>query len=99
MKGISQIKDVRNIKSIHAVGGSSVPRAKMSSYLELYVLNREKDSLIKELCVLDKRVSAVKRQLDSVKQRVSELRKVTQEEQNSAEPEPPQPHKAMSMKY
>ena len=51
MRGLQQISSLRNIKSIHSVGARSIPKVQRSSYLELYMLRREKDRLEKEdLC-------------------------------------------------
>ncbi|OGW05682.1 MAG: hypothetical protein A2Z59_01565 [Nitrospinae bacterium RIFCSPLOWO2_02_39_17] len=81
MRGILQIPDIRNIKSIHTIGARCIPKVQRSSYLELYMLRREKDRLEKEIFVLDKRVGAAKRQLNSINQRIEKLQEETHEEQ------------------
>ncbi|HCC24847.1 MAG TPA: hypothetical protein DEP85_04990, partial [Holosporales bacterium] len=73
MRGMLQIPDIRNIKSIHTIGARCIPKVQRSSYLELYMLRREKDRLEKEIFVLDKRVGAAKRQLNSINQRIEKL--------------------------
>ncbi|HBU08008.1 MAG: hypothetical protein A2W77_00535 [Nitrospinae bacterium RIFCSPLOWO2_12_39_16] len=81
MRGMLQIPDIRNIKSIHTIGARCIPKVQRSSYLELYMLRREKDRLEKEIFVLDKRVGAAKRQLNSINQRIEKLQEETHEEQ------------------
>ena len=80
MKGILQTFGLRDIKSVHSVGARSIPKIQRSSYLELYILRREKDRLEKEIFVLDKRTGTVKRQLDSVDKRIEGFQKETHKE-------------------
>jgi len=81
MKGILQTSGIRDIKSAHSVGARSIPKVQRSSYLELYMLRREKDRLEKEILVLEKRRSAAKRQLDSINKRIKKLQNETHQEQ------------------
>jgi len=81
MRGIQQISTLRNIKSIHSVGARSIPKVQRSSYLELYMLRREKDRLDKEVFALDKRKTATDRQLSSIAKRIEKLQKETHEDQ------------------
>lgn len=81
MRGIQQISSLRNIKSIHSVGARSIPKVQRSSYLELYMLRREKDRLEKEVFALDKRKTAMDRQLNSIAKRIEKLQKETHDDQ------------------
>ncbi|MBI5748246.1 MAG: hypothetical protein HZA00_03900 [Nitrospinae bacterium] len=101
MRGILQIPDIRNIKSIHTIGARSIPKVQRSSYLELYMLRREKDRLEKEIFGLDKRVSTAKRQLNSINQRIEKLQKETHEEQKikTYRGIPTKPLKTMPVNY
>lgn len=80
MKGMMQVVGARDIKSIHSVGARSIPKVQRSSYLELYMLRREKDRLEKEIFALDKRRDTAKRQLDSIYRRIEGLQKEVHEE-------------------
>ncbi|HAZ10005.1 MAG TPA: hypothetical protein DCY56_02720 [Candidatus Omnitrophica bacterium] len=101
MRGMLQIPDIRNIKSIHTIGARCIPKVQRSSYLELYMLRREKDRLEKEIFVLDKRVGAAKRQLNSINQRIEKLQEETHEEQKikTYRGIPTKPLKTMSVNY
>ena len=101
MKTILQTPGVRNIKSIHSVGARSIPKVQRSSYLELYMLEREKDRLEKEIYTLDKRRSTAKRQLDSINKRVEKLRKETHEKEKikTYRNIPTKPLKTMAINY
>jgi len=101
MKGILQMPGVRDIKSIHSVGARSIPKVQRSSYLELYMLRREKDRLEKEIFALDKRRSAANRQLDSINKRIEKLQKEVYEEQKikTYRSVPTKPLKTMAINY
>lgn len=78
MRGMSETRGARAIKSPRSVGVRSVPKAQRSTYLELYMLRNEKDRVEKEISVLDKRRNAAKRQLDSVCSRIAKLQREAQ---------------------
>jgi len=92
---------VRDIKSIHSVGARSIPKVQRSSYLELYMLRREKDRLEKEIFALDKRRNAASRQLNSINNRIEKLQKETHEEQKikTYRSVPTRPLKTMAINY
>jgi hypothetical protein len=81
MRGIQQMPGLKDIKSIHSIGARSIPKVQRSSYLELYILRREKDRLEKEVFALDKRKTDADRQLNSIVKRIEKLPKETHEEQ------------------
>lgn len=70
MKGILQIAGIRDTKSIHSVGASSIPKVQRSVYLELYILRREKDRLEKEVFDLSKKKDRAEKQLDRILKRI-----------------------------
>ena len=101
MRGIQQMPGVRDIKSIHSVGARSIPKVQRSSYLELYMLRREKDGLEKEIFALDKRRNAANRQLNSINNRIEKLQKEIHEEQKikTYRSVPTRPLKTMAINY
>ena len=66
------MKDVNSLKGIHGVGTMqsrkkrSIPRVQSSTYLDLYMLNKEKERLLKE----DKKLSMRK---DDIRKRLEEI--------------------------
>ena len=101
MKGIMQTQGIENIKSVRSIGARSIPKVQRSSHLELYVLEREKDRLEKEIFALNKRTSRAKRQLDSVYRRLKKLQEETHEEQKikTHRSVPTKPLKTMAINY
>ncbi|OGL45052.1 MAG: hypothetical protein A2W05_08625 [Candidatus Schekmanbacteria bacterium RBG_16_38_10] len=75
MKSMSQLQTVSDIKGMHSIGARSIPKAMRSSYLELYVLDRERGRLEKEKFSLDKRRNGAQTRLDSITQRMEKLKK------------------------
>jgi predicted nucleic acid-binding Zn-ribbon protein len=101
MKTVQQLSSLSNIKSLHSIGATSIPKAQRSSHLGLYVLESEKKRLEKEIFVLDKRRNTVRKQLDSVNDRIEKLQKQAWEKRGvkAAGKTPKKPLKTMVMNY
>jgi chromosome segregation ATPase len=102
MKSMSQLQTVSDIKGMHSIGARSIPKAMRSSYLELYVLDRERSRLEKERFSLDKRRNSAQTRLDSIAQRMDRLKKEIEEETDAVAQHsvPSKKHlKTMSIKY
>lgn len=101
MKMMQQISGARDIKSIHSIGARSIPKIQRSTYLELYMLRREKDRLEREVFALDKRRNTAKRQLNSLNKRIEILQEEMQKEQKvkTYSDVPTRPLKRMAVNY
>jgi len=101
MKGMLELTGIRDIKSIHSAGARSIPKVQRSSYLDLYMLRRERERLGKEIFALDKRRTANQRQLDCIGQRIEKLQKEVNEEQKvkSYKCVPKKPLRTLSISY
>ena len=102
MKSMSQLQTVSDIKGMHSIGARSIPKAMRSSYLELYVLDRERGRLEKEKFSLDKRRNGAQTRLDSITHRMERLQKEIQEGVETKVHKsihPRKPLKKMSIKY
>jgi predicted nucleic acid-binding Zn-ribbon protein len=102
MKSMSQLQTVSDIKGMHSIGARSIPKAMRSSYLELYVLDREKARLEKEKFSLDKRGRSAQTRLDSISQRMEKIKKEIEEETDVTAQRrvtSRRPLKTMSIKY
>jgi len=83
MRGIQQMHGLKDIKSISSIGARAIPKVQRSSYLELYILRREKDRLTKEIFMLDKRRGTSDRLLNSINKRIKKLQRETEKEQKN----------------
>lgn len=101
MRGMVQVLNSRDIKSIHSVGVRSIPKVQRSGYLELYMLRREKDRLEKEIFAIDKKRDSANRQLNSINKRIEKLQQETDREQKGKTYKniPTKPLKTMSINY
>jgi predicted nucleic acid-binding Zn-ribbon protein len=88
---------------MHSIGARSIPKAQRSDYLELYVLDREKSRLEKEVYATDKRRNNTQKRLNNITSRMEKLQKEIKETKESARPYghflPRKPLKRMSIKY
>lgn len=73
MRGIRDIENVGNVRTMNSVGARSIPKVQRSSYLDLYVAKREKDRLEKEISIIDKRKRIAKRLLRDINMRIQAL--------------------------
>ncbi|MBU0999659.1 hypothetical protein KKG24_05180 [Patescibacteria group bacterium] len=101
MKGISKMPSLKEIKSIHSIGARSIPKVQRSSYLDLYVLEREKKKIENEIYALNKRKSTLGRQLDDINKRIGGLQKEAHQEQKikTHRSVPTKPLKTMAVNY
>ena len=102
MKSMSQLQTVSDIRGMHSIGARSIPKHMRSSYLELYVLAREKTRLDREIFSLDKRRKSAHTRLDSILQRMNFFKEEVEVgthviTQHRAVPR--KPLKTMSIKY
>ena len=73
------MKDVNNLKGIHGARTMqsrkkrSIPRVQSSTYLDLYMLDKEKERLLKEDKKLSMRKDDIKRRLEEIEQETSKL--------------------------
>ncbi len=101
MKTVQQLSSLSNIKSVHSIGATSIPKAQRSCHLELYVLESEKKRLEKEIFALNKRRSTAKRQLNSINKRIEKLQEETHQKQKikTYRGVPTKPLKTMAINY
>jgi len=99
---MSQIHNLQDIKGIHFAGVRSIPKSQRSSYLELYVLDREMDRLEKEKFALGKRTNNCQKRLEMITSRKEKLLKQIKEEGDGKIHRgilPRKPLKTMSIRY
>jgi len=73
------MKDVNSLRGIHGVGTMqsrkkrSIPRVQSSTYLDLYMLNNEKERLLKEDKKLSMRKDDIKRRLEEIEHETNKI--------------------------
>lgn len=74
MKNINLIKGVHLLKTMQSAKKRSLPKVQVSTYLELYVLTKEKERLLKEderLCI---RTDAIKKRMEEIDLQINKLK-------------------------
>jgi len=103
MSGVSEISGLRSIKSMHSSSKRSIPRVQSSTYLDLYVLRKEKDRIEKEIYILDKKKGESQKKLDDVNKQMDKLLKTEPERKEKLSQEVEKPSgkdwKTMTLKY
>jgi hypothetical protein len=75
MKGVIDVKSLRDIRSLRSTGKRSIPRVQSSAYLDLYILEKEKERLEKEATLLERRSRAILKRLGDIQRQAESLGK------------------------
>jgi len=73
------MKDVNSLKGIHGAGTTqsrkkrSIPRVQNSTYLDLYMLDKEKERLLKEDRKLSMRKDGIRKRLEEIELEMSRI--------------------------
>jgi predicted nuclease with TOPRIM domain len=73
------MKDVNSLKGIHGAGTMqsrkkrSIPRVQSSAYLDLYMLNKEKERLMKEDGKLSMKKDGIRKRLEEIEHETSRI--------------------------
>lgn len=76
------MKDVNSLKGIHGAGTMqsrkkrSIPRVQSSTYLDLYMLDKEKERLMKEDSKLSMRKNGIRKRLEEIEHEISKIQEV-----------------------
>ena len=73
MKGVTDVKSLRDIRSLRSTAKRAIPRVQSSSYLDLYILEKEKERLEKEATLLERRSKVILKRLADIRQQAESL--------------------------
>jgi predicted nuclease with TOPRIM domain len=66
VKGGVELRGLKETRTMHGSQKRSMPRVKSSAYLDLFILGKEKDRLLKELSVMAKRKENLDKRLAEI---------------------------------
>ena len=96
MRGVTDVSGLRDIRSMRTTGRRSIPRVQGSAYLDLYMLQKEKERLEKEAALLAKRSQGLQKRLGEIQRQMEGLERSAQSdrpdnggEKAAAEPNSP----------
>ena len=75
VRGVTELSGLREIRSMTSSKKRSIPRVQSSTYLDLYMLKKEKDRIEKEVYVLDKRKNSLQKRLTGIDAEMKKLEK------------------------
>ena len=81
MRGVTDISGLRDIRSMHSTR-RSIPRFKNSAFLDLYMLQKEKERLEKEAALLAKRSQGLQKRLGEIQRQMGGLERSAQTERS-----------------
>jgi len=76
VRSVDDTIGLHNIRSIQSTGQRSIPKNQSSAYLDLYMINMEKQRLLKEDERLSKRKDIIRKRLEEIKLQMDRLREV-----------------------
>jgi len=73
MRDVNSTKGLHAIRSLHSRKKRSIPRIQSSSYLDMYMLDKEKERLLKESEKLGMRGDSIKKRLEEIDRDMKKL--------------------------
>jgi hypothetical protein len=103
VRGVMELKGLSETRTLQGSKKRSMPRAQNATYLDIFILGKERDRLEKEMIIIDKRKTSMQRRLDEI---AVEIKKLEEAEirKKRATPGAPKSHhkkgwKTMAMTY
>lgn len=75
MRDVNGLKGLHMLRTMHSVKKRSIPRIQSSAYLDMYMLNKEKERLVKEDQRLGMRNTVVKKRLGEIDLEMNRLQR------------------------
>ena len=66
MRDVNTLSGIHTVRTMISTKKHSIPRIQSSTYLDLYMLNKEKERLLKEAERLDLRNTVIKKRLEEI---------------------------------
>lgn len=101
-KGATEIKGLRDIRSMRSSGRCPILRLQSSAYLTLYMLRAEKERLDKEAAALKRRRQAIERRLEEIQAQMRRLERSVRAEgpkESSTRTGPERTWRTFSLRY
>ena len=73
MKDVNNLAGLHRVKTMCSANKRSMPKVQSSAYLDLFMLNKEKERLLKEVERLAVRDASIKKRLEEIEQETSRM--------------------------
>jgi predicted nuclease with TOPRIM domain len=74
MKDVNSLKGIHGARTMQSRKKRSIPRVQSSTYLDLYMLDKEKERLLKEGSRLSMRQDCIRKRLEEIEHEMSKMR-------------------------
>ena len=75
MRDVNTLKGLHSVRTIHSAKKRSIPRIQSSAYLDMYMMDKEKERLLKDMERMDMKNVAIKKRLEEIDLELNKLRK------------------------
>lgn len=89
MRGGTEVRGLRDIRTMRTVSRGSMPRRKGSAHLELYMLRLEQERLEREATQIEKRNQGIQERTQAIQKRLGEIQKLMERLERLARSEGP----------
>lgn len=73
VRRVKELRGLRDTKTMNSTKKRSIPRVQSSAYFDLYMLQKEKDRLEKEMWLLDKRKKNMRKRIAEIDAEIIKL--------------------------
>jgi len=73
MRDVNTLKGLHGLRTMHSSKKRSIPRVQSSAYLDLYMMGKEKERLLKECEKLGLRNTGIKKRLEEIDAEMNKL--------------------------
>jgi len=74
MKRTGSLKGLQGVRTLHSAKKRSIPRIQSSTYLDLYMMDKEKERLLQENEKLGMRTNTINKRLRDINREMNELK-------------------------
>jgi hypothetical protein len=103
VRGVTELKGLSETRTLQGSKKRSMPRAQNTTYLDIFILGKEKDRLEKEMIIIDKRKASLQKRLDDIAVEMKKLKEAEIRGKRATPGEskkhPPKDWKTMAMTY
>jgi hypothetical protein len=96
IRGFLKLKGLRETRTLQGSKKRSMPRAQNATYLDIFILGKERDRLDKEMIIIDKRRTSMRRRLDEI---AIEMKNLEEAENREKRPMPGKSNKCLAKGY
>jgi hypothetical protein len=93
VRGIMELKGLSETRTLQGSKKRSMPRAQNGTYLDIFILGKEKDRLEKEIVIINERKKSRQRRLDEIAVEMKNLEEAENRRKQATPGAPKSPHK------